>query len=168
MRVGWGHGTVGAIVGSGVSASRHAGMKGEALEQKKAHLEMLQGIVNRLSQNSFLLKGWSVILISALFALAAREANPLFVYLAYFPAIAFWILDAYFLWQERLFRALYDRVRMLKEEDVDFSMDTSTVKARIGLWTEVILSKTLVFFHGTVVLTILIVMLVIFLTQGGN
>jgi hypothetical protein len=81
------------------------------MENKRKHLEMIQGIVNRLAHCSFLLKGWSVILVSALFALAAKDAKIYFIYLAYFPAIAFWGFDGYFLWQERLFRKLYDRVR---------------------------------------------------------
>jgi len=41
-------------------------------------------------------------------ALAAKDTRFLFVYLAYFSAIAFWGLDGYFLHQERLFRKLYD------------------------------------------------------------
>ena len=88
------------------------------MENKRKHLEMIQGVVNRLAQSSFLLKGWSVLLISALFALAASDSQPLFIYLAYFPGFAFWVLDAYFLWQERLFRALYDLVRSLKDEEI--------------------------------------------------
>jgi hypothetical protein len=131
------------------------------MDKKHAHLEMIQGIVNRLSTDSFLLKGWTVVLVSALFALAGGQGKPYFVYLAYFPAIAFWVLDAYFLWQERLFRALYDHVRKLKEEDIDFSMDTSTVGSRVKPWSNVILSKTLLIFHGTVLGSIIIVMLLV-------
>jgi hypothetical protein len=130
------------------------------IEKKLSHLEMIQGIVNRLSQNSFLLKGWSVILVSALFALAASNLKILFVYLAYFPATAFWILDGYFLWQERLFRALYDNVRNLRDEEIDFSMDTSIVKNRVAPWIKVIFSKTLLIFHGTILGAIIVVMLI--------
>ena len=122
---------------------------------------MIQAVVNRMSVNSFLLKGWSVVLISALFALAAGDSQALFVYIAYFPAIAFWMLDAYFLRQERLFRKLYDRVRHLAETDVDFSMDTSVVDGKVAAWSAVVFSKTLLLFHGTVVGSIVIVMLVI-------
>ena len=82
-------------------------------EDKRLHLQLLQGVVSRLASNSFLIKGWSVTLISALFALAAAKADPLFVYLAYFPSLSFWALDAYFLRQERLFRKLHDHVRAL-------------------------------------------------------
>ena len=76
--------------------------------------------MSRLSTNSFLLKGRSVILVSALFALAAANAKPPFVCLAYFPAVAFWILDGYFLRQEKLFRELYDHVRQMRDEEDRF------------------------------------------------
>ena len=131
------------------------------MENKRAHLEMIQAVVNRMSVNSFLLKGWSVVLISALFALAAGDSQALFVYIAYFPAIAFWMLDAYFLRQERLFRKLYDRVRHFAETDVDFSMDTSVVDGEVAAWSASVFSKTLLLFHGTVFGSIVIVMLVI-------
>ena len=131
------------------------------MENKRAHLEMIQAVVNRMSVNSFLLKGWSVVLISALFALAAGDSQALFVYIAYFPAIAFWMLDAYFLRQERLFRKLYDRVRRLAETDVDFAMDTSVVDGEVAAWSAVVFSKTLLLFHGTVFGSIVVVMLVI-------
>ncbi len=138
------------------------------MDKKQAHLEMIQGVVNRLSYNSFLLKGWSVVLISALFALAAGSSKTYFIYLAYFPLIAFWILDGYFLWQESLFRALYDHVRQLNEEKVDFSMDISVVKGQVKPWSEVILSMTLLLFHGTVLVSILVVMFIaILVTKGG-
>lgn len=134
------------------------------MEKKLSHLEMIQGVVDRLSQNSFLLKGWNVVLISALFALAASNAKASFIYLAYFPALAFWILDAHFLWQERLFRALYNYVRKLKENEIDFSMDTAVVKDEVSPWDDVIFSKTLLLFHGTVVISIIVVMLTISFT----
>ena len=128
------------------------------MENKQSHLGMIQGVVNRLSHNSFLLKGWSVILVSAMFALAAKDAKVVFIYLAYFPAISFWGLDGYFLHQERLFRALYDHVRSLDEKDVDFSMNTSIVKEKVASWSAVTLSKTLVVFHGVILATIILVM----------
>ena len=129
------------------------------------HLEMIQNIINRLSRNSFLIKGWSVILISAFFALAAANSKIYFVFLSYFPLIVFWILDAYFLWQERLFRALYDYVRKLQEEDVDFSMNTSIVEKQVSPWVNVVISKTLLLFHGTIFISILVVMIIMILTN---
>ena len=138
------------------------------MSSKHAHLDMIQGVVNRLSHNSFLLKGWCVLLVSAMFALAAKDSQILFVYLAYFPAISFWMLDGYFLHQERLFRKLYDKVRVLSEEDIDFSMNTKTVKNQVDPWSAVTLSKTLLAFHGVLIVSVLLVTIVsIFLKQGG-
>lgn len=134
------------------------------MEKKQAHLELIQGVVNRLATNSFLLKGWSVVLVSALFALAAGSDRVIFVYIACFPAIAFWILDGYFLWQERLFRALFDHVRGLEDTGIDFSMDTSIVKKRVSPWRNVVFSMTLILFHGTVVASIFVIVLVLALS----
>lgn len=138
------------------------------MSNKHTHLQIIQGVVNRLSQNSFLLKGWSVALVSAMFALAAKYSQLLFVYLAYFPAISFWCLDGYFLRQERLFRKLYDRVRVLSDEEIDFSMNTHVVEGQVKSWAEVTLSKTLRVFHGVLLISIVLVTFVsIFLKQGG-
>lgn len=128
------------------------------MENKARHLEMIQGIINRLSTNSFLLKGWSVILVSALFALSAHNASMNFIYLALFPAVFFWGLDGYFLWEERKFRALFDRIRLLPENEIDFSMDRSYSETRS--WFSAVFSKTLIPFHGVLILAILAVMLI--------
>lgn len=125
---------------------------------KTAHLEMIQGVINRLSQNSFLLKGWSVVLLSSLFALAALNTNPLFIYITYIPVFSFWALDAYFLRQERLFRKLYDTVRCKDEKDIDFAMDTTSVASEIGTLWSVVWSRTLAAFYGTLVLTVIVIM----------
>jgi len=135
------------------------------MSKKQSHLEMIQGVINRLSHNSFLLKGWTVILISALFALAAKDKNALFIYLAYFPSIAFWCLDGYFLWQERLFRALYDHVRQLDEDDIDYSMNVNNANIEGITWAKAFLSKTLVIFHGVILASIIAVMCLS--RQGG-
>jgi len=134
------------------------------MENKIKHLELIQAVIGRMANNSFLLKGWSVVLVSAFFALAARDANPSFVYLAYFPALSFWILDGYYLWQEQLFRALYDHVRGLPEDRIDFSMNTSIVKNKKISWCTAIYSDTICIFHLTTTFSIIIVMVVILLT----
>lgn len=130
-------------------------------ENKRKHLEFIQGVVNRLSTNSFLLKGWSVGLVSALFALAAHNSNAKFVFLSYVPAFMFWGLDGYCLWQERLYRRLFDTIRQRPEEETDFSMSTANVPRSRGLsWIEAVFSITLTVFHGTIVVAIVIIMFI--------
>lgn len=129
------------------------------IENKRKHLEMIQGIVNRLSTNSFLLKGWSVALVSAMFALSSRDSRAAFLFLAYIPAFIFWGLDGYCLWQERLFRALYKHVRVMPEDHVDFCMSTTKIQRTKGLrWLDSVFSLTILTFHGTLIIAIVLVM----------
>jgi hypothetical protein len=130
------------------------------LEKKLKHLDFIQGVINRLSTNSFLLKGWSVVLVSALFALSAANANVSFIFLAYVPAVVFWGLDGYFLLLERLYRQHYDRVRAKDERDIDFSMDISDLKGGFGAWADATMSKSLIPFHGALLAAVLIVMFI--------
>ncbi len=126
------------------------------MENKTKHLEMIQGVINRLSTNSFSLKSWSVVLVSALFALSTPNSDQSFIFLAYFPAAIFWGLDGYFLWQERLFRDLYNHVRKLDEGDIDFSMDTQPFQSE-RKFLDAVFSKTLKLFHGVLVGAIAVV-----------
>jgi len=130
------------------------------MDKKIKHLEMLQGIINRMAKNSFLLKEWTVILVSAMFVLVIDGLDPSLMWLAFFPAATFWSLDGYYLWQERLFRKLYDRVRVLDESDIDFSMNTLPVMKEVNRWLRVTFSKTLFAFYGVVVVTIIIVSMI--------
>src|SRR5262245_26681324 len=126
-------------------------------EDRRRHLELLQGVINRMSNNSFLLKSWSIVLVSGLFALAAKDANPRFAMIAYLPAIAFWGLDGYFLCQERRFRGLYDQLRQ-SQETTDYSMNTGAVHDTSCTWWSAVRSLTLSVFHGAILLTIIVVM----------
>lgn len=136
--------------------------KGEddIVDKKLKHLEFIQGVVNRLSTNSFLLKGWSVVLVAALFALSTQDSDKRFVFLAFIPVMIFWGLDGYFLWQERLYRRLYNDVRKKNEKDIDFSMDVVDVANGLYGWIAAVFSKTLIPFHGILVFTIIVVTLV--------
>ena len=126
------------------------------MEKKLKHLEMLQAIISRMARNSFFLKGWNVVLVSAIFALASTESNSVLVFLAYLPAMVFWLLDGFFLRQERLFRKLYDKVRVMTEDDIDFSMNTATLESEVPSWFRVAFSRpfTLPLFHGAILVTI--------------
>lgn len=127
-------------------------------EDKRKHLEMIQSVINRLSTNSFLLKGWSVLLVSGMLALAVNSENWNFVYLAFLPVIALWVLDGFFLWQERLYRNLYDEVRQKDAKLVDFSMSIHHLKHTTS-WLSAIFSRTLVLFHGILFLVLMIISL---------
>lgn len=128
------------------------------MENKRKHLELIQGVISRMATNLFFLKGWAITLIVGLFALAAKDTNQKYIFIAYFTVIIFWILDGYFLSQERLFRNLYDDVRKLDEKDIDFSMSTKKLKNnRRNGWLTSMFSSTLVWFYPSLIVIMLLI-----------
>lgn len=125
------------------------------MENKLKYLEMIQAIITRMADNSFKLKNWAVVLASAMLALAANNGNARLVLVAFLPVLTLWILDGYFLWQERLYRALYNRARTAEESAIDFDLKISeeTRKAEKG-WRDAILSTTLIPFYGAIVVSL--------------
>jgi hypothetical protein len=121
-----------------------------AVEQKVEHLKFIQAVIARMGTNSFLLKGWTVTLVAALFAFGAKEADRTFLVIAWVPVLVFAGLDAYFLRRERLYRLLYDKVAAKAETDpIDFSMNTSEFQPT-ETWWKAIGSKTIKWFYAPV------------------
>lgn len=133
---------------------RHLGV-----DRKLTHLSLIQGVINRLSTNSFLLKGWSVLLASALCGVSAADDRVNVVYIAYFPAVILWGLDGYFLAVERTYRRLYDQVAKVAPEQIDFRMEVSPYSRGPAGWASATFSRTLVWFHGSLVFSIILVMI---------
>lgn len=130
------------------------------MENKHKHLEFIQNAINRIAGNSSLLKGWTVTLVSAIFALAQKDANRAYLLVTILPGLIFWFLDGYFLRQEKLFRKLYDHVRLLDEDQIDFSMNTLPFQASVDDVIRVALSKTLFTFYGSVMAAVVVAALI--------
>ncbi len=95
------------------------------MEKKLKHLDFLQLVITRMNVNSFLLKAWTVTLVSALFAFAAKDTNIRYVIITYISTLLFWALDGYYLSLERQYRALYNIVKEKNESDIDFDLNAS-------------------------------------------
>lgn len=91
------------------------------MENKIKHLEMIQSIITRMAQNSFMIKGWSLTLVVAMFAFVPKTAC-LFVPIVIIPVLIFTCLDAYYLQLERRYRKLYDIVRNKDETEINFQL----------------------------------------------
>lgn len=131
------------------------------MEAKIKHLEFIQNVITRMNSNSFLIKGWTITLVSALFALAAKDANVNYVLVSYIAIPVFWVLDGFYISQERQYRDLYKEVAAKSESDIDFSMDASGYCKGDRIWLAGIFSKTLIPFYGISVATTLTVMFLI-------
>ncbi len=88
-------------------------------EDRRKHLEFIQGVVARLAQNSFLIKGWATTVFTGVFLLLLKSdlcsVRQVAVLLA--PTLVFWLLDGYYLAQERRFRDHFTRVARGEVQD---------------------------------------------------
>lgn len=131
------------------------------MERKLKHLEIIQATITRMASNSFFIKGWCITLVAAILALASQGSNQKIIFVSYLPIIMFWLLDAYFLRQERLFRKLYDKIRNADENSIDFSMSTAEFTKEIASWIGVAFSQTLLLFYGIVLLLVVVITIII-------
>lgn len=122
-------------------------------------IETIQGVINRMASNSFLIKGWAVTLVSVTLLLKGSNYQ---VFIAFIPLMTFWYLDAYFLRLERAYRKLYSWVISNRPENDEFlfNMDAngrfgSDVQSR---W-RIMRSETLVIFYGPILVIIIVYML---------
>jgi hypothetical protein len=128
------------------------------IEKVVKHLEMIQGVINRLGGNSFQLKGWSMTIIVAATVLIAKPdlPSPYFIFVLLIPILGFWGLDGYFLWQERLFREIYKEIS--QQEDTDFKMNVPKHKNKPKCsWVSATFSITLIPFYAIEIVLIFVV-----------
>ncbi|ELH3005535.1 hypothetical protein SAZ25_001243 [Vibrio vulnificus] len=100
-------------------------------EELIAYLSMIQGVISRMANNAFLIKGWSISLTTAMLALAGGTKNEIFCVISVVPVLLFWWLDAFFFYQEKKYRDIYDYAKSddLKKEDL-FSLDPNMLVDR--------------------------------------
>jgi hypothetical protein len=129
-------------------------------DNKIKHLEFIQLVITRMNINSFLLKGWTVTIVSALFAFAVKDATHYnLFFIPFIATFIFWGLDSYYLYQERLFRYLYDDVRSMDSKLIDFSMKTGKYQKKYK-WFDAVISNTILFFYvGLIVIIFLVIYL---------
>ncbi len=115
---------------------------------KQKHLEFIQNTVTRMNNNSFLIKAWTMAILSGMLTLAPGGSKPQIYCFALIPLISFWILDSMYLRYERKYRALYNEVSKKKEKHIDFSMDISKLKSSKFNLSSCMFSETQRYFYG--------------------
>lgn len=128
---------------------------------KIKHLEFIQSIITRFNSNSFMIKGWVITLMAAVFAISAAEKDLFIGFLNYLILPAFWILDGFYLSKERQYRKLYTTVISKTENDIDFDLNANAFNRGKDTWMSAIFSKTLIVFYPTlIILTIISIYLI--------
>jgi hypothetical protein len=134
------------------------------VDAKLKHLELIQGVISRMAQNSFLFKGWAITVAAGVSAFAASSTTRGVVGIAIGSSAIFWGLDGYYLRLERCFIDLYGRVAHMKPSDVDLQM--SIDKSRpVRQWLQAWLRPHNVAFYGALLVGEVITLL---LTRGTS
>lgn len=124
----------------------------ESGENKRKHLELIQNVITRMGANSFMVKGGIVTIIAALLVLAPDNANSTMLYIfCIVIAILFWGIDGFFLATERCYIALYNYVRTVEEDKIDFAMNAKRFAKGRNRFICATLSKTLIPFYLPIV-----------------
>lgn len=118
----------------------------------------LQEIIKRMASNSLEIKKWAITLIVGTMILKS-EQNQIFI--ALIPLFSFWLLDSYYLRQERLFRKKYEdliKTRLLSDEDF-FDVDPKKYNKEVDSILRICFSISTLPFYGCI-LAILICVVV--------
>ncbi len=124
-------------------------------------VEIIQSIIRRMASNSFLVKGWTITLVAVTLLFKGTRYH---VFIAFIPLIAFWYLDAYFLWQERLYRKLYEWVinNRLKTDQYLLDMNAYRFRDEVESVPRIMRSLTLGLFYGLLgMLTVIYIIVLI-------
>lgn len=121
-------------------------------EDKRKHLEMIQNVINRMASNSFLFKGWSITIIAAISAFAAKDSSKALMVIPVVSTLLFWAVDAYYLMLERAFRKLYEEIADKSYKKIDFSMTPAKDHISFVAWLKVLKRPVLILFYGVVLI----------------
>lgn len=130
-------------------------------------IDLIQSVITRMANNSFLLKGWLISLIAVVLALSKESwllsCPATLCLILCFPVFIFWYLDGFFLHREKCYRKLYEWVienRSSTNEHL-YSLDFSRFKKEVRSIPRIMLSQTLWPFYGLTLLLLLIVFLIL-------
>lgn len=132
------------------------------ISAKLKHLDLVQGVITRLATNSFALKRWCVLMVSAVLVLVSRDPRPEYALIAAVAVAMFWTLDSWFLGTEHLYRDLYDDVRQRSPEAIDFSLTPEPSHLPWSEWRRVAGSATLRVFYGGLLTLVVLLCLLLF------
>ena len=125
-------------------------------ESKLKHIDIVQSTISRMAQNSFAIKGWTITVLVGLFVFLQKDnfRNNMIIYLI--PIIFFWVIDSYYLWQERLFRKLYNDIIVNVTEESDLSMNIIQYKAKVKFYSSLFSVSEIMIYLPLLLITLLL------------
>lgn len=131
-------------------------------------IDLIQSCINRMAQNSFIVKGWFISLIAVILTLLPEKFNINYLYcISFIISFCFWYLDAFFLKTERLYRFKYQWVITERLKNDNYFYDLNPYNR--NMWydkngnipsepniIQVMFSKTLLIIYLPIIILIII------------
>lgn len=95
--------------------------------EKVSHLGIIVDLLDQANRTAAFAKRWGVSFAAVFIALGTQEVGFKVAYLAVFPLLFLWLLDAQTTRREHLLNALYEKVRVLDDSAVDFSINVEAL-----------------------------------------
>lgn len=137
---------------------------------KIKHLEFIQAIIKRMNANSFQIKTWTVTIIAAIFAIYSSNKEISILLFALIPLIIFWLLDSFYLLQEKKYRDLFNNIiglNEIKQNIKTFDLNANDYKKGICSFLVVMFSKTIFWFYFSLILISLILYIYLGVYKNG-
>ena len=127
-------------------------------------IDLIQGCIKRMAQNSFMLKGWALTIFAGVTAFTKGEnfSDPItLVCTTIIPFVCFWILDTFFLRTEKKYRKMYEDMltkRKINNTEGQYELNPKTIK--VDCFLKVMFSITMVFFYGIPLLASIVLLVI--------
>ena len=139
-------------------------------------IDLIQGVINRMARNSFMIKGWSLTVVGIASSLNLTSEKSVFLSVGISViCLFFWGLDAFYLRTERKYRALYndvvDKYNHKKYDQINwFSLSTADYEydPSVGSLKTVMFSKTILPFYLFLIFVSALLVLSNFLWGGAH
>lgn len=144
-------------------------MSNQNIEVTHKEIDLIQNCITRMAQNSFLIKGWAITVVTVVLALMEKSIDPIYLCLVLFiPLLSFWYLDAFFLQTERMYRKMYKWILVARPKN-DFSnlydLNPQRFKGQVDSRCKVMWSVTLRVFYGIPLLVVSAILVYQILTR---
>ncbi|EDC4942131.1 hypothetical protein PT887_002010, partial [Campylobacter coli] len=116
----------------------------------------LQGIIKRMASNSLEIKKWTIALVVSALILKFEHK-----YIAFIPLIAFWILDSYYLRQEKLFRKKYDEIIVTRvfNDNNFFDVNPKRYNKEVDSVFKICFSVSTLPFYGSICIILIFILI---------
>lgn len=97
-------------------------------------IDLIQSCITRMAQNSFMVKGWLITLITAVLTLKPEKVDvDIICLICAISTFCFWALDAFFLKTERLYRMKYEWIIKNRMNSDDYMFDLNPYNSKMWI-----------------------------------